>query len=501
MSTKESKILCLLPQEQRPALINAFLNQINRKKSIGEDLIALLLSFYGDETFYWKISGNDFDKLLDENNDETLKSQVFSIQNVFFYLEIKKPEQQYVVLSVKIVSQPKHSIMTVFARIFCEAPNLRKEYRDVLEAPISFEWDADTLYLSEITQLNLDKKQLTFGCCMDILKLQQITDIDNNNNNNSEKDKSEIKPIINYIKDITIKRVANYTWNLSNIEQACCREYDSDKDIVVQNYYSPLFDNYDIICCHSNDTISLGLELTHLPQHVGELRVKWDYFVDYDGQILKYWSNTYFSYSNKFALGSPINCLEFVDDVESFDITLLSIKSSVTILAVSDENSQEIDKLNWKYYGVENIKNDWIDHIQKEKEKKTKVSISCIDHDTNFNQIKIKQDLMMNKIECIENTMSELMKEMKRFMSTISALPKKQNGKIDLQFVANYQSSQSVMRWLKEINLSQYYDIFIKNGFDSIEMIKEISTKNDLNYIGVTIKAHQIKLINAISKL
>ncbi len=41
----------------------------------------------------------------------------------------------------------------------------------------------------------------------------------------------------------------------------------------------------------------------------------------------------------------------------------------------------------------------------------------------------------------------------------------------------------------------------VQNGFDSIELMKEINNKNDLEELGIVLKAHQFKLMNHINKL
>ncbi len=41
----------------------------------------------------------------------------------------------------------------------------------------------------------------------------------------------------------------------------------------------------------------------------------------------------------------------------------------------------------------------------------------------------------------------------------------------------------------------------MQNGFCSLEIIKEINDKNDLKYIGIDLKAHQIKIMNKINLL
>ena len=45
--------------------------------------------------------------------------------------------------------------------------------------------------------------------------------------------------------------------------------------------------------------------------------------------------------------------------------------------------------------------------------------------------------------------------------------------------------------WLNEMDLKEYYQIFIENGYDSMNMIKEIQFISELEEIGVTNVNHQ----------
>eukprot|EP00483_Globobulimina_turgida_P012167 UN12189 len=54
----------------------------------------------------------------------------------------------------------------------------------------------------------------------------------------------------------------------------------------------------------------------------------------------------------------------------------------------------------------------------------------------------------------------------------------------------NEDGAKEINLWLDSIGLLRYYDTFIKNGFDSLEMVQEINDVNDLNMINITLVAH-----------
>ena len=55
-----------------------------------------------------------------------------------------------------------------------------------------------------------------------------------------------------------------------------------------------------------------------------------------------------------------------------------------------------------------------------------------------------------------------------------------------------------VQRWLKMVNLEQYLDLFIRNGFDQLSVIQTL-TMNDLLEIGIEKKGHRIRIVQAIA--
>ena len=68
---------------------------------------------------------------------------------------------------------------------------------------------------------------------------------------------------------------------------------------------------------------------------------------------------------------------------------------------------------------------------------------------------------------------------------------------------SNEESHQmkAVRRWLgTDVNLPQYLDMFIENGFDDLTVIQAL-TINDLLEMGIEKKGHRIKIVRAIAKL
>eukprot|EP01083_Nonionella_stella_P055998 147663_1 len=58
-----------------------------------------------------------------------------------------------------------------------------------------------------------------------------------------------------------------------------------------------------------------------------------------------------------------------------------------------------------------------------------------------------------------------------------------------------------IVNWLKSLSLSQYADTFAVNGYETMDFVKEINDVQQLEDIGIVLKGHQVKIINAIKRL
>lgn len=75
-------------------------------------------------------------------------------------------------------------------------------------------------------------------------------------------------------------------------------------------------------------------------------------------------------------------------------------------------------------------------------------------------------------------------------------------GERDDTVDADVPGVEEVRAWLSGIGLEQrYLKLFLDNGFDSLAMVMEINDLNDLKYVGVKSKAHQMRLMNSINAL
>eukprot|EP01083_Nonionella_stella_P051150 135833_1 len=70
------------------------------------------------------------------------------------------------------------------------------------------------------------------------------------------------------------------------------------------------------------------------------------------------------------------------------------------------------------------------------------------------------------------------------------------------QVINKEKNCELVKEWLiAQVELPQYYDILVDNGYDSVNIIKEITDEKELEAIGIVMKGHLLKLIKEIERL
>lgn len=103
---------------------------------------------------------------------------------------------------------------------------------------------------------------------------------------------------------------------------------------------------------------------------------------------------------------------------------------------------------------------------------------------------------MQEKIKSIEsklNELSKLMQEIDNMKKDVELL--KQNNKV----LTNDESG--IKQWLSDkVKLPQYYDVFIANGIDNLDVAKLI-TMDVLKEIGVKMIGHRMRILHSVENL
>ena len=79
---------------------------------------------------------------------------------------------------------------------------------------------------------------------------------------------------------------------------------------------------------------------------------------------------------------------------------------------------------------------------------------------------------------------------------------RKQTSGAIVEDKVNLKSEEGLKHWLLNVvGLPEYYDAFIQNGYETLELVKEIENKHELNEIGIVYKGHQYTILAEIWKL
>ena len=67
----------------------------------------------------------------------------------------------------------------------------------------------------------------------------------------------------------------------------------------------------------------------------------------------------------------------------------------------------------------------------------------------------------------------------------------------------DHKTNYEVMQfWIKHtVGLAQYYKLFIEYGYESLDFVKEINSRDHLKEIGINLREHQTKLLSEIARL
>eukprot|EP01084_Bolivina_argentea_P052999 97291_1 len=108
------------------------------------------------------------------------------------------------------------------------------------------------------------------------------------------------------------------------------------------------------------------------------------------------------------------------------------------------------------------------------------------------------KDSWMNKMECLEKKRMHMIG--KKFSVNICDTLGENDEKEGLSDEFDVDNI-SLKCWLESINLSEYYDIFVLNGFGNVSDLTKNVQKQDLIDIGIKKVGHRLKLLDAIQKL
>merc|ERR1712228_124081 len=364
---------------------------------------------------------------------------------------------------------------------FCEETQCEYRQMCVIDDTDGSGWVDDYLTVSELKQLNAS--QINLCCNINVLHIWCQED--------GEEDELEFMKV--YHSNSKIQQKTKYEWNLNHIVPSCVF-----KESTI--CYSPRFDvnNWTLIFADGEDKFLCGLKLLSIPFGIGMLVVQCQFIVRRNDTREKYVRDRIIE-SYKYGeeddeeLGHSKEWKKselFGSNWETdFCLSQISVEIELEIIHIEGINDEQIFRINWPLYGIE------CDNESGNDAKHCSFRITKDQFDAESFGFNYMIGRLQNELYALKNEISELKKDKMVRM-------KGKRKDIEMEYIVNDEDEMNAMKeWLIEIGMENYFELFMKNGFNSLEMIKEINDKNDLQFIGIEVKAHQIKLINKINVL
>ena len=172
------------------------------------------------------------------------------------------------------------------------------------------------------------------------------------------------------------------------------------------------------------------------------------------------------------------------------NIKNFTVKCWIKILSVYDKNNKIVDQKDWDKYiefKNKNKKND-IDiglhhnfNIFEEEKKNNFIGTTS----QNNNKLQIQMDMIQKESEMMKKEMNLMKNELISLKNEMNKLKQNNNNNKE-------KMNDEIFLFLKEINLIQYYDNFISDGFDDLKSIKTLD-EEDLIDMGIQKKVTEKK--------
>eukprot|EP01084_Bolivina_argentea_P139236 244949_1 len=474
-------------------------------------------------TVTWKIEKNDMVKFLQAKNKEILMGSSFYVADHKFNLYVQpngcnKNRIGSVDLFLELTSMPANVCASrIKFEMFCYETLTSFKTTITYDQYTSWGWQAFDMRKEECKT----KSTIRFKCDVKILEVKYKTE----------------KGILNtYIGNMShamhvqLPVVTSFTWN---INQQLLDVMSTSKP--GKNVHSVTFGNdcWSSYCKPAGGYKSkksgcvMGIQLLQLPSTVSKIKVqcklsceKLNWNTDKTAEL---------SYDRP-CFGVTCKAMN-KSSFKSF--TELDFKITIIIKEIYDQNNQRIPQQDYQSHGVEmdtnsksynenDEKMSFLDDnalqpsikLMENKHVKLSETIKSLSMEQQLNRDNIQsvQDLMQNLNVTLESMQSDILKikndikiiqnkqetDKKILMLKINEM---KNSKIEEEIKEDDQK-QIIREWLSSVvGLEQYYDIFIKNGYESLEFIKNIESKGELWDIGIKLKGHQTHILAEIKKL
>eukprot|EP01084_Bolivina_argentea_P147839 258606_1 len=191
------------------------------------------------------------------------------------------------------------------------------------------------------------------------------------------------------------------------------------------------------------------------------------------------------------------------ESVKNTQNVVYGVKNTQEIVSNVNDQQQKVD--------TDNV---YIDNKQDEEVKKRndengnvhvqmdKTEVKILENESKVNKI-IVGELIVDKNVKKQNEKADVIVPPGSQKENYHDLGGSIDGVYNMQLEGNIETVENeVEKWLvNTVKLPRYCDVFVDNGYDSLDIIKAISSKNELEDIGITLKGHIVKIMKEIKKL
>ena len=395
-------------------------------------------------TFVWKIQGAEFEKFLSTNNGDELVSDIYPLGKLPFVIIVcpngdSTPTIGSVCIFLDLLSLPSEWLAIT---VRCSFKVLETGYSSTLIQTYERGEPSTGILKGQTLQEIRDKKfdKITIMIKAHIVKIQTI--------------KSDVcyESKLNF--DFKARSKYKYKWELEPILLELM-----NNATMLKSFESPYFDDMWVLRLFPNGPgTDIQLNITMLPETAVNVKFKWIMELYGDNEIIihkELWSELNYE-SYRSSTGNLFTFDELKDILKKYR------NISIVLIIEIDDGKDVLREWNSVLHGA---KKD--DAIQK----------------------------LNDKFDELRNDMMEMIQRISIQKHSID------KSEVTTGDVAHSNKSDEVYKWLEDIvRLPQYYDIFVDNGFDDMEFIKDV-TNEDLQEIGIDKLGHRKRLMKCIDEL
>eukprot|EP01083_Nonionella_stella_P288966 983364_1 len=428
--------------------------------------------FLHHNSYKWTINRNNIlDAVLDATVGTKFCSPTFVIGNLKWIVEIfpngdKDKRKGSFIVNLKLFSLPPKWKHIIICRTMMFQPlNIKRTTIRLYKRGTSHGWRSKTLSFDEMKQYNFSN--LTFIVTVKILKIITNKPLITNN--------------IFYKAPVHIyHRKSSISWRIDSALLTHDAENDHKQDPLYNKcYQSQIFDEmWCLQFCPRATENCVYLQLCLLPGYIAKVQVQ--YTICFEGTDIKSTLVSMFDYTSS-AFGWKIPKTKFVDlkDDVLDKMNRVAIVCDVVIVNAYDEEGSIITlaEMEWMKYKnqVTGGNSNQYKHLER-----------LVNENTELKK-------RMHQMEAMIDEMQQNMNDLQLIQSTRNIWKENDEGRMN-------ENGMKLKEWLKNtVQLEQYFDTLVENGFEDLSTLKHISSVKDLDEIGITKLGHKRKLFQCIT--